>query len=345
MFTLTFTAYILSNNANVQFMSRGYTCFIPATKLEIVTSTNQIITFTSSGANLPYKGDDVVINYTTLGAVSPIGTVNGAPGSPGTNGFLFSSLIKPILVKAFLTTTSTTVSEYNLLPFQTLDSTQIISVLNGTKASITLPSQPEYQIFISFPVTLIDTFFGGTWNFTPGSNNDFYVAVPEYNDGTLQIPVHVVQGTRKNIFVVNQRTISSGIQQYLGTLPSFISTIPANTGPNSPITGLVINRSLGALTIDTLIVQETSGQYIEYTFTFLPKIQTTQSILYTAGQTFGNVLPSYGYDYNYNTPVAFTSMGATITAPTTVTAMYGEETITFNLLLYSGSSVQLPIYY
>ena len=324
-------------------MTRNFTFFLATDKLDLITLAKQTVTISSTGIQT-YTGDDVTINYVT-GYTSP--SVNNdeyTVVSTPTNGFLFTKLVNLVVIKTY----ATTPVEYNLFPFQTLSSTALTGVLDENKnVSVNLPSGPAYLINDSTNTFVEIEFNGGTETFQPGSFNDLIITVPEYNSGTIKIPLQIVQGSRKNIFVVNQNTLTyaSPGANIVSAVPTFVTTVPANS--TTGITSIIVSRSSGASSLDSMIVKEVSGQYIQYVFTFLERVDVNQTLLFTTSDTFGDILPVFGYDYtNSGIPLvgglpAMTQLIPTGTLPLLLTPVYGELTINFKLILFNSSNNQV----
>ena len=201
--TLLFDVLLLSANSTVCFMSRDFTYFVPSTNIDVTLSNGRVVSLSSTGIQ-SYTGDEVSILYSA-------GFSNPSPGNgkqtivaSATPGFLFSKLLKAIVVK----TLTTGPVCYDLLPFQTFSSNPMTVVKDqNSNVTLTLPSQPEYKIYNKALTSELADFFGGTTTLAVGTNDDLVIEIPEYNDGTFTIPVQVVQGSRKNIFLVNQIVI------------------------------------------------------------------------------------------------------------------------------------------
>lgn len=338
VFSLPVNVIILDSTALVQYMTRGAKFYLPTTqdKIDLTTNKGQRVTLTVNDLTTqPYKGSDVEISYKN-------------DTNPSFTGFVFANVRKSC-VFVVATGSNPAAQEYNLNPFGHLSTKDQYAELDSSDGSLTLssfPPGPEYHLFSG--LTDIDVFYGGTYTI-PSSKiagaNDLVVKVPEYIDSTLTgtaatnyvynelaIPLHVVQGTHKRIFVVEKRTIS-GISAIIGNIPSFVS-------PN-PFTGssITVSRTATASSTDSILVQESSGAYILYEFEFLPMVQSPQTLLFTAGQTYGDILPSYGFDYGSQ------PLTATLTAPVAdLSAGYGELTIVFKFRLYGGRSATQKIY-
>jgi hypothetical protein len=342
--SLFFKVYLLQADSTVCFMTRGFIYFIPSGAIDITTSSNQIVSLTSGGTNT-YTGDDITVSYVSS-------FVNALPGdgihtiqATASQGFLLSKLLKPIIVK----TQTTSPVCYDLIPFQTLPTSPITAVLDqNDNITIDLPSQPLYTI----NTTSTTSFFGGTLTFAPGVGvSDLTITLAEYNDLQQTIPLQIVKGTRKNLFIVNQNTITptgSNTLSIVSSVPSFVTTVPANS--TTGLSSIIVNRSSGASASDTMIVKESStGPYVEYVFTFLPKVDADQTLLFTTGETYQAVLPSYGYDYTGSLIPVDTNgnlvMSTVIPNHITITGMYGEVPITFNLKLFNSAHTQLVSIY
>ena len=344
------TILILNASAQSVYMTRDATFNIPL--LQLTTNNQRVYLVTNTGRRVrlrptdgTYNGDDVNVVWDS------------------TKGFTFSTLIKAVLLTWADATPST--YEVALNPIGTLSNKEIYAVVDssGNATLSGLPAGPQYDIFnvdntYTATGSSIEFFYGGEFTFAPpAGKNDFVVEVPEYNSpslvsqsklttGPLSIPLRLVKGTKTRVYVVESNTVS-GVNAIVSPKPDWCSSVAANV--------ITITKIGTASETDTVTLQmtptgtETTGSYEVIEAIFLPKVDTTQTILYISGQTYGQVLPSYGYDYSALATTLSKSVADAMStvigaSPIQFTAAYGELSITFNMRLYSGSSSNIDIY-
>jgi len=250
--------------------------------------------------------------------------------------------------------------ELNLIPFQLLSDTitPITLVKNSAKKiTIEMPEGPTYQIayvsgsglpstivdtktqFITFDyttVTVVSSFGGGTFNFTPPTTKTLYMIAENYfgrNTGPVFYTINLVEGERVVFDVVNSRTIPGAtLLNPPSPLPPYLAQVAG---------GVVVSRVAGQDMSQTFVVV-VGGKYVQYLINIVPPVKLSQSLFYVSGQVYTDVLPMGLYDYTNNIPSINLSSPITLS---TIDFNYAEFTNgVFKMVKISGKVASRQIY-
>lgn len=317
----------------VQFTSTS----TPAINIQIVSSdtirkymsadyTFNLLT-NNSFFNLIGTTEDTPITSSYLSEFLEVIFTAGAP-----NTFAIK-VIKECLIIAQLST-QTQPQEFHLFPFQNLSGINMYGFRDSSTLQFTvnLTYGPEYIITDSSNTKYYDGRGGNVTLIT--APNDLSVAVSDYNDGTLVIPLKIVAGESKVIQFVNRVTI-----QNVTPLPS----PPDLSFVSISGSGIAIQRTPGSDYSQTLIVQSVQSSvnvYTLYSFELLAPVPTFQVIYFTTGDKYTDVLPMSNYIY----PSTFVPQLSNNAVVGTITFSYGEINGSLQLNLYNGTSSLVNIY-
>ena len=314
----TITIPTSTSSITVNFIMLGVE-FHPSITVYII-SDNAIIEYMTQSYTYSITGNAIVLNGN---AITPPANLTECTVIATSGNFLISNLTQTVSI-------TSQSKEYILYPIQPIADISVLyqshrtfinAIVDQGAMTFVEPVGPTYEI------DSVD-YYGGSMTIPNVSAlsdyPDITVSLPNYNDGNSTIYIKAISGQKKVVYLVHSITIFAVLLD-LTDIPSFITNGGGSfTATNQGITNDVVIAKYG-------------GVYYQYSFVVLPPVSLVQDYYFTPGQTYIDVLPTYGYVYgslNLNSAITVGSIPFT----------YGELSGTITFTQYTGTSISYDIY-